>query len=66
MASNKPQIKTHVSEQQHEAIIKAQKLSGLTPSQFRRLALKNLCEQYGVTFPDDMPKHGGNRNHYKD
>ena len=55
------QIKVHVTEAQFAAESLAIKESGLTASEFRRLALKKMIASYGIEFPDDMPQHGGKR-----
>ncbi len=62
MPSKKPLITVNVSPQQKKALELAEKQSGLTASQARRMALRLFCEKEGVVWPDDMAKHGGQRD----
>lgn len=62
MPSIKPQSKVYLTPAQAKAEAEAIRRSSLTASQFRRLALKLACEAQGVTFPDNMPGHGGVRD----
>ncbi len=61
MPSSKPKSSVHLTVDQFQAEAEAIKQSGLSASEFRRLALQQAIEQQGIAFPDNMPQHGGNR-----
>ena len=58
MPTNKPKVTVYVTEQQWLAVKEATLVSGLTPSDARREALRLLCEAYGIEWKDDMPTRG--------
>lgn len=61
MPSNQPQIKVYVSASQKEAEAQAIRKSGMSPSEFRREALRLMCAKFGVEFPSDDLQWGGDR-----
>lgn len=61
MPSTKPQSKVYLTASQFEAEKRAIKKSGLSVSEFRRMALRRMIEEYKIKWPDDMPSHGGKR-----